>query len=63
MSLRDEIAATIHQAYPEGVNGWYIADLLQPVLARVFEEGKCASARGVKNNPYIDNPSKDGEDG
>lgn len=39
------------------------AILASGFLAKAWEEGRCAAARGVRSNPYVgDNPSKDGED-
>lgn len=36
--------------------------MARDLAAQAWEEGRCAAARGQRNNPYIDNPSKDGED-
>ncbi len=42
------------------------ADIFGPIfrklLAQAWEQGRCSAARGIKVNPYIDTPGKDGED-
>lgn len=31
-------------------------------VARAWEEGRASASRGVRNNPYCDKSSKDGDD-
>ena len=72
MKLTDAEMEDIFEAAPsvvEDTRGWEwhvlyrrVALIAEARAAKAWEEGRCAAARGQKNNPYIDKPSKDGED-
>ena len=56
MTPQEVLAETLAE---DGLDG--VARLLVVARARAWEEGRCAAARGVKNNPYIDTASKNEE--
>ena len=67
MDAIEQLRAVGYLEYVTSTPEWgVLLDDAEPIinrlLAKAWEEGRCAAARGQKNNPYIDNLSKDGED-